>query len=265
LSGGINPSDSELLEAVCLPGAPSFLNRHVARLQDRAFDAALAHVGGVSGTQVLELGCGNARWSELLNKLGASVTAVDLSEDAISRNRQRLPEIDFVCGDILEVPLNPQAFDLVISVTVIQHLPPHEQIAAFKRIAEALRPGGHALLLENVSDHGRHVWARSHADWIELGRQVGLTLVYVRGYAYDLGFRAATPLRTRLSRRGAAGVDAIAFAPVIAAEPQLDLRTRFRSAILWTLMFLSSITELPASIVLPDRWASHNAFVFENR
>ena len=95
-----------------------------------------------AGKRVLEAGCGAGRFSEVMLKAGAELTAIDLS-DAVEANL-------FNCGrhdgysvaqaDIYRLPFAPGTFDIVVSVGVIQHTPaPERTIAA---LCEQVAPGG---------------------------------------------------------------------------------------------------------------------------
>ncbi len=96
----------------------------------------------VKGGNVLEAGCGAGRFTEILLAWGARVCAADLSTavDANYRNCGRYQDY-FVCqANILELPFEPQQFDIVVCVGVIQHTPdPEETMAA---LCGQVKPGG---------------------------------------------------------------------------------------------------------------------------
>ena len=58
-------------------------------LVQRHFDTTMAHLGLTAGKNVLELGCGAGRFTQLLLKAGLQVTALDLSAHLIQDLRQR--------------------------------------------------------------------------------------------------------------------------------------------------------------------------------
>ncbi len=94
------------------------------------------------GKQILECGCGAGRFTEVLLRRGASVTALDLSEavDSARNNCERLGSARFAQASILELPFAPQRFDIVLCIGVIQHTPnPEESIAS---LWEQVKPGG---------------------------------------------------------------------------------------------------------------------------
>ena len=105
---------------------------------------------------VLEVGCGAGRFTELMLEAGARVFACDLSTavEANYENCHRWPDY-FVCqADVRHLPVQPQSFDFVICLGVIQHTPnPEETIAA---LASHVRPGGTIVV-----DHYTHGYPRN--------------------------------------------------------------------------------------------------------
>jgi len=98
------------------------------------------------GANVLEVGCGAGRFTEVLLDAGARVFACDLSAavEANQANCGRHPGY-FVCqADVMSLPIAPGAFDFVVALGMVQHTPsPEKTIAA---LAAAVRPGGLLVL-----------------------------------------------------------------------------------------------------------------------
>jgi SAM-dependent methyltransferase len=90
---------------------------------------------------VLDAGCGLAGFAEFAKEWGASrVVGVDFSE-AVDAAKERLGDrIEFVPGDLYELPFEPGTFDLAYSIGVLHHLPDPER--GFRSVAGAVRPGG---------------------------------------------------------------------------------------------------------------------------
>src|SRR4051794_9283670 len=55
--------------------------------------------------RVLDLGCGAGPLSRRLQELGFSTWGLDVSSELLAIARHRLPNAEFQCGSILEVPL----------------------------------------------------------------------------------------------------------------------------------------------------------------
>jgi len=124
--------------------------------RDRLARCLGGSMGVVRDKNVLEVGCGAGRFTEVLLQSGAKVFACDLSP-AVEANYDNCHASQnyFVCqADARHVPIAPHSFDFVICLGVIQHTPsPEETIAALSRY---VRPGGTLII-----DHYTHSYPRN--------------------------------------------------------------------------------------------------------
>ncbi len=139
-----HPTDKEIEHLECARRCRSSISRdRLARCLGGSLDV-------VTARSVLEAGCGAGRFTEILLAAGARVFAVDISDAVVAShaNFGGTPGY-FVCqADILELPVAPASFDVVICVGVIQHTPsPERTIAA---LARQVAPGG-LLVLDHYS------------------------------------------------------------------------------------------------------------------
>jgi predicted TPR repeat methyltransferase len=101
---------------------------------------------------ILELGVGaGVRSSRLLAERGR-LTGVDLSAEQLRRARDRIPQATLVHADFTELDLEPESFDAVVAVYVLNHVPREELGPLALRVARWLRPGGHFLASFGSSD-----------------------------------------------------------------------------------------------------------------
>jgi SAM-dependent methyltransferase len=114
-------------------------------------DRALGVLGDVRGLDAVELACGTAYFSAWLARAGATMVAVDLSDEQLAtarRLQRRLgPVFPLVQADAERVPLASRRFDLVVSEHgVAAWCDPERWLPEAARL---LRPGGRLVFLTN--------------------------------------------------------------------------------------------------------------------
>ncbi len=119
-------------------------------LQDRVGRAARA-AGAAPGDRVLDLGVGTGETSRALlaHAPGVHLVGVDESAAMVALAREQLPEADLRVTR-LQDPLPEGPFAAVISALAVHHLDPGEKSDLFRRIADALAPGGRFVLADVV-------------------------------------------------------------------------------------------------------------------
>jgi SAM-dependent methyltransferase len=108
-------------------------------------------IASLKGKDVLEVGCGAGRFTELILEGEANLHSVDLSV-AVDVNRENMgvrSNHKIAQANVYGLPFPKNAFDVVICLGVIQHTPSSEK--TIEALWEMLKPGG--LL---VIDH--YVW-----------------------------------------------------------------------------------------------------------
>ncbi|RXK57514.1 class I SAM-dependent methyltransferase [Lacibacter luteus] len=103
----------------------------------------------LSFTHCLEIGCGTGKNTVWLRDKAASVTAVDLSEEMLSKAKEKITatHVQFVQADITQPwSFATKQFDLVGFSLVLEHI---EQLSpVLKKAADALTTGGHLYISE---------------------------------------------------------------------------------------------------------------------
>lgn len=178
------------LAAVCSYGMPAFYNHYIESCQRRALLPVLPRISLGMGA-ALDIGCGVGRWSLELAARGHEVTGIDLSPHMIDLARARAAQEGATCSfsaaDVISLQLG-QSFDLILCVTVLQHiLDPAQAQAAIQRLAAHLAPGGQLILLEAAPTRSSTrcdtgVFRARPLDWY-LGalQAAGLSVVAQRG------------------------------------------------------------------------------------
>jgi SAM-dependent methyltransferase len=117
--------------------------------------------------RILEVGCGTGSQLLRLVALGASpalLAGIDLLPERISVARQRHPDLDFRCGNAMDLPWASASFDLVLQITCLSSvLDPRVRQGIAAEMLRVLRPGGTVLSYD-------FVWNPRNRDTVGIGR-----------------------------------------------------------------------------------------------
>lgn len=257
-------TDDEGLALVCYRGMPVWWNNYFDYFQRRIFVRTALRYLRPRGKRALDEGTGLGRWANVLSGMGAKVTGIDISDETLSIARRLHPNIEFMNMSAEQLAFDDATFDIVSSVTVLQHLSPESLRSAIVEISRTLKTGGHLLLLEStfVRNRASYIFPKSTTAWIDLFHEHGMNVVTVKGMEYFplVGILAAfARLLSRLTRQGSEEP----------AEPsgfdKLGGLIRRHAAVrlfLLTLVYASYPLEFLFSFLLPVRFARYNLFLF---
>jgi SAM-dependent methyltransferase len=91
----------------------------------------------------LDAACGTGRFAEFLAKRGHRVIGVDSSPDMLGYARRRVPDGEFLIGELERVPLPDDSADVIVCALALEHVPLQPVFAEFARV---LRPGGDLVI-----------------------------------------------------------------------------------------------------------------------
>ena len=131
-------------------------------------DFVLRSLRPPEGARILDLPCGYGRHAALLARRGFCVVGVDLSIAMLAEARRRStegPRLRFRRGDMRRIAYRAE-FDAVINLyTSFGYFTPAQNVAALRRMARALRPGGRLLVDHRDpaydADLPRRLWYRT--------------------------------------------------------------------------------------------------------
>jgi len=99
------------------------------------------------GDKVLDLGCGNGRYFEILKEKNIDYYGVDNSEKLIERAKKKFSGGKFQVVDAFNLPFPSNFFDKIYSIAVFHHIPSKEFRLQFLREAKrVLKPEGLLVL-----------------------------------------------------------------------------------------------------------------------
>jgi ubiquinone/menaquinone biosynthesis C-methylase UbiE len=166
-------------------------------------------LGTVAFENGLEIGCGTGKNSVWLAAQGKQLTAVDFSEKMLrlAQGKVTAPHVTFVQADITKPwPFQSQTFDLVGFSLVLEHIA--DLAPVFQEACRVLKSRGHLYVGElhpfkqysgtkarfDTASGTQTLACYNHhlSDFLQLGKQLGLTLVDVNEY-FDDGDRTTLP------------------------------------------------------------------------
>jgi ubiquinone/menaquinone biosynthesis C-methylase UbiE len=118
----------------------SVYDEHLGRITTKIAGAVLDAARVVSGSAVLDVACGPGYGAGQAAARGAEALGLDFSSEMVAEARRRLPDVEFVEGDAQRLDLPDAAFDAVVCIFGIAHLPDAD--AAIAEAFRVLRSGG---------------------------------------------------------------------------------------------------------------------------
>jgi SAM-dependent methyltransferase len=89
--------------------------------------------------RALDVGCGEGMLARRLRAIVPEVVGIDSDEASIDTAQSQSGGVEYVLGDFLTYPFEPESFDLIASVATLHHL---DAVDALHRMRFLLRPGG---------------------------------------------------------------------------------------------------------------------------
>jgi 2-polyprenyl-3-methyl-5-hydroxy-6-metoxy-1,4-benzoquinol methylase len=120
---------------------------------DAIFDRIAALLASREKATFLDVGCGDGAQSIRLAKRGYPVLALDFSEYALGRARERVArnELEHLIrceqGSAVNLPFADASFDFVLCCSVLMHIPEVER--AISELARVVKPKGYLVVTEN--------------------------------------------------------------------------------------------------------------------
>jgi 2-polyprenyl-3-methyl-5-hydroxy-6-metoxy-1,4-benzoquinol methylase len=109
----------------------------------------------------LEIGCGTGEFTRLLATRARSVVAIDLSSQMIRLAKSQsanCPNIEYLTGDVMGLSLPAEAYDCIVSMATLHHLP---LVEALLKIKDALKPNGVLIIHDLAAADGLVEYATS--------------------------------------------------------------------------------------------------------
>ena len=109
-------------------------------------------------TEIVEIGCGVGYWTEYFKSLGAKkFTGNDIAEISVTNLKKLYPDYEFILGDISELTLDKDKYDLGVMIDVTQHITDDKRFnEAMENLWNSLKNG--AYLIITMWDPAKNVY-----------------------------------------------------------------------------------------------------------
>lgn len=145
--------------------------------------------GQIKDKKILDVGCGVSDFSFMFAKMGADVTGIDISKKAIEKAKKKSVKEHFSCNflvtSIKDVNFPTQSFDIITSITVLQHIPDKELLLSVQKMIDSLKIWGYIYILETAPTtldqsmiDSEYQYFYTKKEWIELFENVGAKLYF---------------------------------------------------------------------------------------
>jgi SAM-dependent methyltransferase len=127
---------------------------------------APGQVRSVLKTDLFEEGFGH---DALLNSFVATypvVTGMDVSNVVTVEARKRIPAARYVVSDASALPFRAGSFDLIVSISTLDHLPPPLLAGALAELSRVLRKNGCLVLTLDSRHNPLHVFSNAFRRWL---------------------------------------------------------------------------------------------------
>ena len=127
---------------------------------------------------LLDIGCGAGNYSlNMLTKIAdLNCTLVDLSEPMLDKAKERVSaktnnKVEIIQGDIREVGLKENSFDIILTGAVLHHLrDDSDWETTFDKLYSVLKPGGCLMISDLITQEtnavNEYTWER-YGDYLE--------------------------------------------------------------------------------------------------
>ena len=129
-------------------GFSDAVNDEIQNGMNASKNTIVEELGIVTGSKVLDVGCGPGYFEMLLGDTGAEIHAIDYSEGMVARARDNISKRGFSADvrqmDAQKLDFPDGTFDAVLSRDVLWSLPDPE--AAYREILRVMKPGAKAYV-----------------------------------------------------------------------------------------------------------------------
>src|SRR5262245_11582474 len=117
-------------------------------------------------TDLFEEGFGQDALVDNLIATYPVVTGMDVSKVVVAEARKRIPGGLYVVGDVAALPFKTSSFDLIVSISTLDHLPPPLLAGGLAELCRLLRTDGCLVLTLDSGHNPLHVFSNHLRRWL---------------------------------------------------------------------------------------------------
>lgn len=109
----------------------------------------------IKGNRILDVGCGEGRFTRFLAQAGATVTGLDVRQAVLDRAAARSKKegvtVEWIQGRAEAMPFEDESFDIVVFSNSLHHVAPELMEGAIREAARVLAPNGTLYVMEPIA------------------------------------------------------------------------------------------------------------------
>jgi ubiquinone/menaquinone biosynthesis C-methylase UbiE len=260
--------------------APKEYNRYLDKCQKLTVSKALEHANSFVGKRVLDLGCGVGRWIELWRTLGADVIGVDVSVPLLTTycNKSKGGSGTYFAAMAgQDLGFESESFDMVSSITVLQHIPHGEQPRVIREISRCVKPDGWILIHEHIRKQAGSgklnptLFPNHPSEWVDMFAKENCELVFTERFPLMPLFlaywavQAPTVKLIKAVRKPQFLASSSTESTDLKAEKPSNILAHLHRCINYSIYWLLTWPSWPLEYILftipkADRWTRQNVF-----
>jgi len=242
----------DTLSAICHAGMPNWFNDYMDYFIRKSFFNLTKNIN-FKDKKILDIGCGIGRWTKLLQNSN-QVIGIDVEPERLNNAKKNVPQSKFIEMSADSLKFKDKSFDLINSITVLQHIPYDDKNRAIREISRVAKKGAYLILIEliDMGDDAKHVFPLDYEEWIKKFEREGFKLLSTNGFDYSPLLRLVRwlnffrtgkkSLKKKNNRRAISSLDQTLLRPII---------------------WLSYPIERVLSKIMPPRFARHGGYLFK--